>query len=101
MKVPRFPVYLVFNLMFDSTWICCRHNLVIVGSKATSFADAMSEGPLSPVVALIAFFSIWSVAGLAGFHTYLTGVNMTTNEDVSALCMNGLDVSISNIYLNC
>ena len=78
-----------------------RFNLIIVGSKATSFADAMSEGPLSPVVALIAFFSIWSVAGLAGFHTYLTGVNMTTNEDVSALSMNGFDVSISNIYLNC
>jgi len=42
----------------------------------------MQRGPLSPVVALVAFFSIWSVAGLAGFHTYLTALNMTTNEDV-------------------
>jgi len=61
------------------------HNMFVflTGSKQTSFGEAMRDGPLSPIVALIAFFSIWSVAGLGGFHTYLVGLNITTNEDVS------------------
>lgn len=37
------------------------------------------------VEAIVAFLSIWSVLGLAGFHTYLALCNITTNEDVSYL----------------
>ena len=54
--------------------------------KDNTLISAMSETPASVIEALIAFFAVWSVLGLAGFHSYLAGTNQTTNEEVRRGC---------------
>ena len=49
------------------------------------FIDIVKKAPFSVIVTFICFLSIWSVIGLAGFHTYLTTSDQTTNEDVSPM----------------
>lgn len=47
--------------------------------------EVIKKAPFTVIVVFICFFSIWSVIGLAGFHTYLTTSDQTTNEDVSII----------------
>lgn len=63
----------------------------IVTRDDRQFLDAVKESPASVLVAIICFFSVWSVLGLAGFHTYLTTSNQTTNEDVGLSDYSSLD----------
>ncbi|CAF3302627.1 unnamed protein product, partial [Rotaria sp. Silwood2] len=47
-----------------------------------SFIDAIRDTPATVVEAIICFFSIWSIVGLWGYHTYLICRSVTTNEDI-------------------
>ena len=60
----------------------CVLSTVSQDGEESTLITAMSETPASVIEALIAFFAVWSVLGLAGFHSYLAGTNQTTNEEV-------------------
>ncbi|XP_057307130.1 palmitoyltransferase ZDHHC14-like isoform X1 [Hydractinia symbiolongicarpus] len=78
-----FYLFLV-SLSFLCVYIfaCNVAHLVLRSNKKNSFLDALKETPTSALVSIICFFSVWSVVGLAGFHTYLVSSNLTTNEDI-------------------
>lgn len=62
----------------------------------------------SVVELVICFFSIWSILGLSGFHTYLVASNLTTNEDIKGSWSSkrgaedsGNPYSYNNVLTNC
>lgn len=78
-----FLVSLAFHCVF--IFVCALTHLVLLSrsnSDKAQFLDAVRKSPASIIVCVICFFSVWSILGLAGFHTYLTSSNLTTNEDI-------------------
>ncbi|NXB79517.1 ZDHC9 Palmitoyltransferase, partial [Donacobius atricapilla] len=69
-------------------------NIVYVALKSLKigFLNTLKETPgtypsmsltvLTVLEVLICFFTLWSVVGLTGFHTFLVALNQTTNEDI-------------------
>ncbi|NXD62547.1 ZDH14 palmitoyltransferase, partial [Eolophus roseicapillus] len=55
---------------------------VILRSQQTGFLNALKDSPARYPFTVVCFFSVWSIVGLSGFHTYLISSNQTTNEDV-------------------
>uniref|UniRef100_A0A8C4T5Q1 Palmitoyltransferase n=1 Tax=Erpetoichthys calabaricus TaxID=27687 RepID=A0A8C4T5Q1_ERPCA len=60
------------------------YTFILSLSFLTAFIfGCISSLTYSTVVELvICFFSVWSILGLSGFHTYLVASNLTTNEDI-------------------
>ena len=77
----------------------CSTLFVVGAQDKPTFADAIRETPATVVQALICFFSIWSVLGLWGYHTYLICRSITTNEDVRETTMSGNDVPLISLSL--
>jgi len=81
-----FLVSLAFHCVF--IFSCAITHLVLLGkdpatvAKSAAFVEAIKSSPSSVIVIIICFFSVWSIIGLAGFHTYLVTTNLTTNEDI-------------------
>ncbi len=57
--------------------VCC-----LLGTQDSNFLETLKHTPPTIVEMLICFFTVWSILGLAGFHTYLVTSFLTTNEDV-------------------
>ncbi|XP_032634242.1 palmitoyltransferase ZDHHC14 isoform X1 [Chelonoidis abingdonii] len=80
---------------------------VILRSQQAGFLNALKDSPASVLEAVVCFFSVWSIVGLSGFHTYLISSNQTTNEDIKGSWSNkrGKEnynpYSYGNIFTNC
>ncbi|CAG0916915.1 unnamed protein product [Notodromas monacha] len=69
-----------------------------VYEKNQRFLDAVQESPASLIIAIICFLSVWSILGLAGFHTYLIFSNQTTNEDIKGSFSSRRGIELKNPY---
>lgn len=65
----------IYIFTFDIVHITMR-------SVVSGFLNTLKDTPGTVVELLVCFFTLWSVVGLTGFHTYLISLNQTTNEDI-------------------
>lgn len=79
----RFFYAFIVSLSFHVVFVfCCSVAHLSVLAEGRLVFDAVRESPTSVLVVAVTFSSVWSVLGLAGFHTYLAASNQTTNEDI-------------------
>jgi len=81
--------YKYFFLFVSSLTLLCVYifafsvvHIVLLSKHEGSFVNALQKSPGSVVEVFICFFSVWSVTGLTGFHSYLIAFSLTTNEDI-------------------
>ncbi|XP_051577890.1 palmitoyltransferase ZDHHC18a isoform X2 [Myxocyprinus asiaticus] len=99
----------IVSLSFLTSFIfgCVITHLTLRSQGGKGIIQAIQESPASVVELVICFFSIWSILGLSGFHTYLVASNLTTNEDIKGSWSSkrgeesGNPYSYNNIFTNC
>ncbi|KAF7649693.1 hypothetical protein LDENG_00137570 [Lucifuga dentata] len=110
----RFFYTFIVSLAFLTAFIfgCVTTHLALraQGGKGVVFALQESPGryPLLIMSKICVVFTIWSILGLSGFHTYLVASNLTTNEDIKGSWSgkSGAEdatnpYSHRNIFVNC
>ncbi|XP_064028600.1 palmitoyltransferase ZDHHC18 isoform X2 [Pogoniulus pusillus] len=73
----------ILSLSFLTAFIfACVVTHLTLRSQRDGFLATLKTTPASVLELVICFFSVWSILGLSGFHTYLVASNLTTNEDI-------------------
>ncbi|XP_067281619.1 palmitoyltransferase ZDHHC18-B [Pseudorasbora parva] len=80
----RFFYTFVVSLSFLTAFIfgCVTTHLALRSQGGNGLVFALQASPASALELVVCFFSVWSILGLSGFHTYLVAANLTTNEDI-------------------
>lgn len=106
----RFFYSFIISLSFLTSFIfgCVITHLTLRSQLGTGVIQAIQESPASVVELVVCFFSIWSIVGLSGFHTYLVASNLTTNEDIKGSWSSkrggedtGNPYTYNSIFTNC
>ncbi|XP_061144802.1 palmitoyltransferase ZDHHC18a isoform X1 [Syngnathus typhle] len=106
----RFFYSFIISLSFLTSFIfgCVIAHITLRSQSGKSLIQAIQESPASVVELVICFFSIWSILGLSGFHTYLVASNLTTNEDIKGSWSSkrgaeesGNPYTYNSIFANC
>ncbi|XP_013197882.2 palmitoyltransferase ZDHHC18 [Amyelois transitella] len=89
----------VVSLSFLAAFVfACAVTHLALEARGSGLGPALRSAPASAVVAAVCFLSVWSVLGLAGFHTYLASTDQTTNEDIKGSFSTRRGVSNPNPY---
>ncbi|XP_041096548.1 palmitoyltransferase ZDHHC18-B-like isoform X2 [Polyodon spathula] len=105
----RFFYTFILSLSFLTAFIFgCVITHLTLRSQSNGVIQALQDSPASVVELVVCFFSVWSILGLSGFHTYLVASNMTTNEDIKGSWSSkqgveesGNPYSYRNVFTNC
>uniref|UniRef100_A0A8B9V6V2 Palmitoyltransferase n=1 Tax=Anas zonorhyncha TaxID=75864 RepID=A0A8B9V6V2_9AVES len=90
----------ILSLSFLTAFIfACVVTHLTLRSQRDGFLTTLKTTPARyPSDLVICFFSVWSILGLSGFHTYLVASNLTTNEDIKGSWSNKRGSEFANPY---